>query len=411
MTSKEIEYTQAVWHYQVTKRKFVQEGKSRVLMLYLQHENAVCRKCKSSDVRLYKHRTRTLIGLPNGRCQVRFVVPVRKIVCRCCKASSYEKVEFAAYKNARITRMLSRAILDRAAEMSMKAIADEFGVSWRTVRDAIEDALRKRYRKRDYSGVTDIGIDELYVFPNERPSRKYITIVRDVQLGRVLDVSRGKGCVALARFARKIEPYKGSIRSISLDMASSYGSWAAANIPNAIAVVDHFHVIKSLNDRVDKARRRVMGMVDERTAKRIKGNRHLFLRNKESLNAKESSRLARAMELEECSDLATIHLFKERMRSLYQSAKHLLDAQLLFDEWIRDAMDSGVSELKSAAKTFLRNREGILGYWKCSGRNNASTEGFNRKVRGLMEKAYGFHEYKFLRLRIFDLGEKRSIKG
>ena len=61
--------------------------------------------------------------------------------------------------------------------------------------------------------------------------------------------------------------------------------------------------------------------------------------------------------------------------------------------------------------TFLRNRDGILAFWTSGGKNNAATEGFNRKTRGLLEMSYGFHDYKFLRLRIFDLGEKKSIKG
>ena len=67
-------------------------------------------------------------------------------------------------------------------------------------------------------------------------------------------------------------------------------------------------------------------------------------------------------------------------------------------------------ERRSAAKTFKRNRDGILAYWSSGGMNNAATEGFNRKTRGLLETAYGFHDYKFLRLRMFDLGEKKSIK-
>ena len=98
-------------------------------------------------------------------------------------------------------------------------------------------------------------------------------------------------------------------------------------------------------------------------------------------------------------------------RQRYANAKTLVDAMPLFDGWIEDAKASDVPELKSAAKTFERNRDGILAYWSSGGMNNAATEGFNRKTRGLLETAYGFHDYKFLRLRIFDLGEKESIKN
>ena len=381
------------------------------MSLYLQPPDARCSKCKSSNVATYKHRDRTLIGLPYGKCQVRFVVPVRKVICRDCKAVTYERVAFAAYKNARITRLLAKKLLARAADVSMKSLAEEYRISWRTVRDAIEDGLRKRYRRRDYSKVTNIGIDELYVFRHERPSRKYITTVRDQDSKVVLEVARGKGAAALKRFERKIAPFKANIKTVSMDMASSYNSWAEEFLPDATIIIDRFHVIKALNDRVDKARRRVMAMVDDKTAKKIKGNRYVFLKNREMLTPKEEKKLERAIKIKECAALAEVHLFKERMRSIYANAKTLVDAAPIFDGWIEDAKASDVPELKSAAKTFERNRDGILAYWSSDGMNNAATEGFNRKTRGLLETAYGFHDYKFLRLRIFDLGEKKSIKN
>lgn len=381
------------------------------MSLYLQPPDARCSKCKSSNVATYKHRDRTLIGLPYGKCQVRFVVPVRKVICRDCKAVTYERVAFAAYKNARITRLLAKKLLARAADVSMKSLAEEYRISWRTVRDAIEDGLRKRYRRRDYSKVTNVGIDELYVFRHERPSRKYITTVRDQDSKVVLEVARGKGAAALKRFEKKIAPFKANIKTVSMDMASSYNSWAEDFLPDATIIIDRFHVIKALNDRVDKARRRVMAMVDDKTAKKIKGNRYVFLKNREMLTPKEEKKLERAIKIKECAALAEVHLFKERMRSIYANAKTLVDAAPLFDGWIEDAKASDVPELKSAAKTFERNRDGILAYWSSGGMNNAATEGFNRKTRGLLETAYGFHDYKFLRLRIFDLGEKKSIKN
>ena len=410
MAFNEIKYTQSVWHYQELKRKFWLEGENRVLSLYLRPPDAHCPKCKSSNVATYKHRDRTLVGLPYGKCQVRFVVPVRKVICKNCKAVTYERVAFAAYKNARITRLLAKKLLARAADVSMKSLAEEYRISWRTVRDAIEDGLRKRYRHRDFSKVTNIGIDELYVFRHERPSRKYITTVRDQDAGSVLEVARGKGAAALKRFERKIAPFKENIKTVSMDMASSYNSWAEDFLPNATIIIDRFHVIKALNDRVDKARRRVMAMVDDKTAKKIKGNRYVFLKNRENLTPKEEKKLECAVKIKECAALAEVHLFKERMRSIYANAKTIVDSAPLFDGWIEDAMASNVPELKSAAKTFARNRDGILAYWSSGGMNNAATEGFNRKTRGLLETAYGFHDYKFLRLRIFDLGEKKSIK-
>ena len=113
-------------------------------------------------------------------------MPVRKVVCRDCRTVTYERVAFAAYKNARITRLLAKKLPERAADVSMKSLAEEYRISWRTVRDAIEDGLRNRYRRRDYSIVKNVGVDELHVFRNERPSRRFITTARPKSASAVL---------------------------------------------------------------------------------------------------------------------------------------------------------------------------------------------------------------------------------
>lgn len=138
--------------------------------------------------------------------------------------------------------------------------------------------------------------------------------------------------------------------------------WVETSLPHAVGVIDRFHVIKAPNDRVDKARRRIMAMVDEKIAKKIKDNRYVFLKNREKPTPKEERELRQASKIKERSVLSEVHLFKERMRSIYGGARTHHDAAPLFDEWIRVAQASDIPELKSAAKTFSRNRDGILTY-------------------------------------------------
>ena len=46
---------------------------------------------------------------------------------------------------------------------------------------------------------------------------------------------------------------------------------------------------------------------------------------------------------------------------------------------------------------------GILAFWRHGGLTNASQEGFNNKIRWLIGQAYGFRDYEYFRLKIFDL--------
>ena len=55
------------------------------------------------------------------------------------------------------------------------------------------------------------------------------------------------------------------------------------------------------------------------------------------------------------------------------------------------------------AKTVRRHFSGILAFWRHGGLTNASQEGFNNKIRWLIGQAYGFRDYEYFRLKIFDL--------
>ena len=79
------------------------------------------------------------------------------------------------------------------------------------------------------------------------------------------------------------------------------------------------------------------------------------------------------------------------------------DAYCLLRGWCAAADATGVPELAAMAKTIRSHIMGILGYWKLDGATNASMEGFNGKVRWLIKQAYGFRDFKYFRLKIFDL--------
>ena len=55
--------------------------------------------------------------------------------------------------------------------------------------------------------------------------------------------------------------------------------------------------------------------------------------------------------------------------------------------------------------------EGILGYWKYDGLTSAGMEGFNNKVRTLIRQAYGYRDEEYMKLKIFDLPNKRCDDG
>ena len=411
-------------------------GGRRQLIISIERRHVVCPDCGSDKARYYKANVRLIQCQGFGRMKAFVEVDVHHIYCPECRSMSYEHLEFLTNPRARVTRAFEKDIVEQRRKESITDVADDFGVSRRIVREAEIRALERKYRCVSLKGVKRIGIDEFYVFGSEKGGRQFVTIVRDLDSGRILNVSRGKGEDALRMFASRLRRsgVAGQIECVTMDMANAFANFATHNLPNALIVFDHFHVIKMVNDIINKIRRAAMAKINaetrsalkeldlseeerevveklekkirerqERAKEVLKGNMRLPLMNKEKVekDPKAKARLDRM--LAEYSDLGKAYLLKEKLRSIYASAKTPTEAKALLEAWIAEARASDVGHFETMAKTMEKNLEGVLGFWKFPGSTNAKTEGFNNKIRWLIRQAYGYRDYRYFRLKIFDL--------
>ena len=419
-TIDELKYSQSVWGFQPRKAEIRRvcdvkgllrnrnhldvckdRFRQRCQIVPLVRKTLKCPDCGTEILLSSTGRERYVQGLPNGKLLTFFRLCVHQCWCHRCQKSFYESFPFLSSPKARITKALEQLILKLRAEMSIKGIAEHFNISWDTVKDVEKRFLADKYRHVPLGKVRGITVDEMKVFNQGRPSRKFITIVRDAETGDVLSVSRGKGADALKMFASRIRRSGAKIRYVCMDMSKAYTAWAKETIPQAEIVYDRFHLMKMMNERLDGVRRRVVRKLDEDAARDLKGKRFVLLRNEDDLDSKGAADLERIREIN--SDLADAHMLKERLRAIYATAKNGFDAYCLLRGWCAAADATGVPELAAMANTIRSHIKGILGYWKLDGATNASMEGFNGKVRWLIKQAYGFRDFKYFRLKIFDL--------
>ena len=419
-TLDELKYSQSVWGFQPRKSEIRKvcdvkgilrhrnhldvckdRFKQRCQIVPLVRQSLKCPVCGTEILLASRGRTRYVQGLPNGKLLTFFRLSVHQCWCHRCQKPFYESFPFLSSPKARITKALEQLILKLRAEMSIKGIAEHFNISWDTVKDVEKRFLADKYRHVPLGKVRGITVDEIKVFNKGRPSRRFITIVRDAETSDVLNVSRGKGGDALRMFSSRIRRSRAKIRFVCMDMSNAYAAWAKATIPKAEIVYDKFHLIKAMNERLDNVRRRVARNLDEDAAKDLKGKKFILLRNEDSLDERGAEDLDRIRAIS--SDLNDAHMLKERLRAIYATAKDGFDAYCLLRGWCAMAEATNVPELEAMANTIRNHIKGILGYWKLGGATNASMEGFNAKVRWLIKQAYGFRDFKYFRLKIFDL--------
>src|SRR5208337_2307094 len=109
------------------------------------------------------------------------------------------------------------------------------------------------------------------------------------------------------------------------------------NLPRAVHVFDHFHVIKLFNEKLSAFRRQLyLELTTAHDRKVLKGTRWLLLKNPENLDPSrdEQQRLEEALRLNE--PLATAYYLKEDLRQIWDQPNKRIARRVLQD-WLKRA--------------------------------------------------------------------------
>ena len=89
--------------------------------------------------------------------------------------------------------------------MTVKDVSGTLSVSRGLIKEIDKQGLRERYRQIDVKEVRYIAIDEFAV----QEGHKYMSVVMDLENGRVLFVGKGKSAESLELFWKRVR-YSGS---------------------------------------------------------------------------------------------------------------------------------------------------------------------------------------------------------
>ena len=284
--------------------------------------------------------------------------------------------------------------------MTILDVAGWFDLSWNTVKEVVKASLEKDYKRIGYRKVKQIGIDELYI----GKKHKFITLVTDLESGRIIWVGMGRGSNALREFWRRFKISGARLQAVAMDMSGAYALSVREHAPHAILTFDRFHVIKLMNERLDDIRRELVRKTEDKEGqKAVKGLRWLLLSRPGKLRASAKEKLDAALALN--GPLSVAYLLKEELGLLWQQAngRH---AWNFMRAWCAKAKASKIPQLVAMTKTLLRHARGILSYYKTR-ITSGIVEGINRKIRGLLCAAYGIRDIAFLKLRLYALHESK----
>lgn len=339
--------------------------------------------------------------LPIGDKPVWIELMVQRVLCLLCGVLRQVKVNFAPQRRS-YTRAFERYALELARHMTIKDVACHLGVSWDVIKDIQKRNLKKRFAHPKLHQLKQIAIDEISIGKGHR----YLTIVLDLISGAVVFVGEGKGGEALEPFWLRLKRQKVRIEAVATDLSPAYISAVLTNLPDAVHVFDHFHIIKLYNDGLSDLRRRLYHEATQVMDQNVlKGTRWLLLKNPENLNQdrKEAERLEEALRLNK--PLAIAYYLKEDLRQLWEQPSKAAAAAFL-EDWIARAETAGIPFLLRFSKTLALHRRGLLAYYDYP-ISTGPLEGTNNKIKTMKRQAYGFRDQEFFKLKILALHETR----
>lgn len=117
----------------------------------------------------------------------------------------------------------------------------------------------------------------------------YVTFFADLEKRRLLYATPGRKSGVLAEFRADLEAHGGGgdgVRELCMDMSAAYMKGARESFPASEITFDRFHVVKLLNEAVEKVRR-----TEQKGRRELKRSRWLWLWNPERLSPDQREQL------------------------------------------------------------------------------------------------------------------------
>lgn len=314
----------------------------------------------------------------------------------CCSEHGTKTLQLPwAQKHSRFTVLFETfAIKVTEASRSVQEATTLLGIGWHQLQAIMTRAVERGLQRRGKEEIAWLGMDE----KSFRKGHNYISVVNDLEGGRVLDVAEGRnGTVADELLQKALDKHQREmVCAVAVDMSAPYIGSIRRQLPNADIVHDKFHISQHLNDPVDKTRRKEHRKLAKQSDQRLKGTKFLWLRGMEHLSDEA---------FEQLQGLANAELEVSKAWHLKELFRHFWTrrdgsfARAFFENWYKQALQTGLSEVNKVARMLKNHLENILTYFE-SYITNATSEGINSKIQSLKANARGFRSFQNYRTTI-----------
>lgn len=341
--------------------------------------------------------TRRFEFIPIWGFAVVLLYAMRRVQCRLCGVK-VEQVPWAVGKHS-LTKAYMLYLAHWARKLSWKETALSFGTTWDQVCHAVEYVVRWGLEHRELGPIRAIGVDEIHI----GKTHKFLTLVYQIEADcvRLLWVGQERTVRSFERFFALIgTEVAGKIEFVCSDMWRPYLDVIARRCPQALNILDRFHMVAKLNKALDEVRAgEARRMLREGYEPLLKKKRWCLLKRPENLTDKQRVSLRQLLGYNLKSVRA--YLLKEEFQLFWDYISPAWAAKFL-DAWCTRAMRSRIEPVKKFARTVRAHRELLLNYFRAKKQFSSGViEGLNNKAKVTMRKAYGYRTFRVAELSLY----------
>jgi transposase len=369
-----------------------------------------CRRCGCEGV-ARDTVVRRLAHEPFGWRPTTLQVTVRRYRCTGCGHVWRQDTTRAAPPRAKLSRRGLRWALEGLVvqHLTVARVAEGLGVSWNTANNAVL-AEGQRVLIDDphrFDGVMVIGVDE-HVWRHTRRGDKYVTVIIDLTgirdgtgPARLLDMVEGRSKQAFKRWLSEREAsWRDGVDVVAMDGFTGFKTATVEELPDAVAVMDPFHVVRLAGDALDRCRRRVQQAIHGhrgRSDDPLYRSRRTLHTGADLLTDKQKDRLAALFADDAHVEVEATWGIYQRMIVAYREPDRKQGRQLMTKliASVSQGVPKALSEIITLGRTMTKRAADVLAYFDRPGTSNGPTEAVNGRLehlRGSAPRLPQFHQ-------------------
>ncbi len=351
-----------------------------------------------SNLYRYGKREQLFMDLPIHGKRVGLLIHRQRYQCRECRQTFLERLDHTIDEKRNATKRLVKYIEKQSLKRTFVSIAEDVGLNEKTVRNIFRDYVNQLEREIRFVTPKWLGIDEIHII-------KPCCVITNVEDRTIVDLLPNRNKETVIRYLQHLRDRE-RIQYVTMDMWKPYKEAVQAVIPNAVTIVDKFHIVRMVNDVLESIRKKIRADLSPKQRRGLLHDRFILLKRERDLTFQEQ--LILETWTKNYETLGNAYRLKETFYAIWDGKDHE-SALKLYREWREQIPDTLLSAFDPLLKAIEQWETEIFAYFDYPV-THAYTEALNGLIRAMYRLGRG---YSFAALRakiLFTEGATKTKK-